>query len=132
MPTRIEWCEETWSPMTGCSPVSEACDNCFARAMTNRFKTKWGYDFTPTFHPDRLDIPLHWRKPRAVFVGSMTDLFHEAFTDEQRFKVLGVVALSPQHTFMLLTKRPEAMRAFFRRWGPHFMDTDERSLGAKF
>jgi protein gp37 len=69
--------------------------------------------FTPTFHPDRLDVPLHWRKPRRVFVNSMSDTFHEAFTDEQISDVFAAMCRAPQHTYLLLTKRPERMRSFF-------------------
>lgn len=144
MSNPIGWCDKTWNPMTGCTPVSEACEHCYAERMAGRnlpvtrcpackgegrVHILGVYDeptndpcprcsgtgnvgFTPTFHPDRLDKPLHWRKPRRVFVCSMSDLFHEAFTDEQRDAVLARIIGSPQHTFMLLTKRPEAARAY--------------------
>jgi protein gp37 len=69
----------------------------------------------PTFHPDRLDVPLHWRKPRRIFVCSMSDLFHEAFTDEQRDAVFATIDRCPQHTFMVLTKRAEAMHEYVDR-----------------
>lgn len=122
MSTRIEWCDETWNPMTGCTPCSPACDHCYAERIIGR--GMHGYDFTPRFHPDRLDKPLHWRKPRRIFVCSMSDPFHEAFTDEQRDEVFLRFAMCPAwpldieddvppevgaHTFMVLTKRPESM-----------------------
>jgi protein gp37 len=107
---RIGWCDETWNPMTGCTPVSEACEHCWAERMAWRFgKTKTESDFTPTFHPDRLDKPLHWRKPRRIFVCSMSDPFHPEFTNDQIFSVWSTMAACPQHTFIVLTKRP--MRA---------------------
>lgn len=114
--------------MTGCTHVSEACEHCYARRMAGRFErcyicggrgarhrdicSRRGY-FTPTFHPERLDKPLHWRKPRRIFVCSMSDLFHEAFTWDQRWDVLDVVEDCPQHTFIVLTKRAREMHDFF-------------------
>ncbi len=124
MTTRIEWADETWNPMTGCTPVSEACEHCYAERMARRFKPcatceeNWRdecdvcdpeYYFAPIFHPDRLDKPLHWKKPRRIFVNSMSDLFHEAFTDEQIRDVIDVAIRAPQHTHIVLTKRPERM-----------------------
>jgi protein gp37 len=150
----IGWCDETWNPMTGCTPVSEACESCWAERMARRFTPRvkcdrcqgagWEvvefdrdddetggvrtyaktepclecdgagkvtpYDyFDPTFHPDRLDRPLHWRRPRRIFVNSMSDLFHEAFDDEQIRKVISRAWFAPQHTYIVLTKRPERM-----------------------
>ena len=117
----IGWCDETWNPMTGCSHISEACENCYAERMAARFgKNTWAKRFSPEFHPDRLDRPLHWRKPRRIFVCSMSDLFHEAFTDEQVTRVLNVAwHQAPQHTYIVLTKRPERMREIIASgWTP--------------
>lgn len=141
--TRIPWADETWNPMTGCTPVSEACVHCYAERMARRIYRMAGIGqhpemaeeaarcdlagkaavapakfpcpsgFYPTFYPHRLDEPLHWRKPRRIFVCSMSDLFHEAFTDAQRDKVFFTVAWSAHHTFMVLTKRPDEMRRYF-------------------
>lgn len=116
--TDIEWCDATWNPMTGCSPISEGCEHCYARALARRFDDKLGYtadghgSFWPRFHPERLDQPLHWRKPRRIFVCSMSDLFHEAFTDEQRDDVFAIMALASKHTFQVLTKRPGRMHRY--------------------
>lgn len=111
--TKIEWADATWNPMTGCTPVSPACDHCYAERMAGRnLPVTAGHGFTPTFHPDRLDVPLHWRKPRRIFVCSMSDLFHEAFTEEQIDAVFNVFAAAPQHTYMVLTKRPERAKEF--------------------
>lgn len=138
--TKIQWADATWNPMTGCTPVSEGCAHCYAERMARRFVrvtcshcggvgSDWAIPFhcrecggtgethfEPTFHPDRLDIPLHWRKPRRIFVCSMGDLFHEAFSDEQIDRVFSTIAM-PQlaaHTFLILTKRPERMRDYMR------------------
>lgn len=109
--TRIEWATATWNPMTGCTPISEACEHCYALRMLGRnLPSHSGPE--PTFHPDRLDVPLHWRKPRRIFVCSMSDLFHEAFTDEQRDQVFAVMTLASRHTFMVLTKRPGRMHRY--------------------
>ena len=119
--TKVEWADATWSPMTGCTPISEGCEHCYAERMARRFNHVEHHDgyevvndayFAPTFHPNRLDIPLHWRKPRRVFVCSMSDLFHEAFTDEQRLRVFARMDAAGWHTFMVLTKRPGRMHRF--------------------
>jgi len=112
--TNIPWCDSTWSPVTGCTPVSPACDNCYARRMSMRFQG----NFDVTMHSDRLDQPLHWRKPRRIFVCSMSDLFHEMVPDEFITKVFGEIALCEQHTFMILTKRPARMKKYIdSTWG---------------
>lgn len=122
--SKIEWTDVTWNPITGCSKVSPACDHCYARRMSNRLAGRFGYPggsrepgadpFAVTFHPDRLDEPLRWRKPRRVFVCSMGDLFHEDVTDDQIHAVFTFMSQRQcwKHTFMLLTKRPERMCQF--------------------
>lgn len=105
---------ETWNPATGCSPISEGCEHCYAKRMIGR--NLHGYDFKPRMHPDRLDIPLHWRKPRFIFVCSMGDLFHEDVPFEFVDKVLAVAALCPQHIFVILTKRADRMYQYFQRF----------------
>ena len=118
--TSEKWWDVSWNPMTGCSPVSEACEHCYAEGMARRFwkpvAGKPSYPFEPTFHPERLDQPLHWRRPRRVFVCSMSDLFHEAFTDEQIGGVFDMFDTTMRHTFMVLTKRPERARELLTRW----------------
>jgi len=112
--TNIEWTEETWNPVTGCTPVSAGCEHCYARRMATRLAGRCGYPkdepFAITLHPDRLTQPLRWRKPRTVFVCSMGDLFHERVPSEFIDQVFAVMAACPQHTFQVLTKRPERMR----------------------
>ncbi len=119
MPTGIEWATEVWNPVTGCTKVSPGCAHCYAARMAKRLKGRYGYPadepFRVTLHPDRLDKPLHWRKPRRVFVCSMGDLFHEDVPDRFIEWVFAVMASCGQHTFMLLTKRPERMKCWFGR-----------------
>lgn len=112
--SKIEWTDTTWNPITGCTKVSEGCRNCYAETIANRF---WGdRKFTDVIcHEDRLQKPFTWRKPRMVFVNSMSDLFHEDVPGEFIVKILNTIEKNPQHIFQVLTKRPERMRDFF--WG---------------
>lgn len=111
--SKIEWTDSTWSPVTGCTKVSPGCKFCYAERVTERFGR--GKFTDVQLHPDRLDAPLRWRRPRRVFVNSMSDLFHKAVPDEFLDRVFAVMALCPQHTFQVLTKRPERMRSWFAR-----------------
>lgn len=117
MPTKIEWAQESWNPVTGCTKISPGCKNCYACRMSKRLAGRAGYPadapFRVTLHPERLDQPLRWRKPRRVFVCSMGDLFHEDVPFEFIDKVLRIAALRPKHTFIILTKRPERMKRYF-------------------
>lgn len=127
--TGIEWTDATWNPVRGCTRVSEGCRNCYAERVAARFAgagqpyeglarmTKAGPRWTGRVRlvDAHLGDPLRWRKPRRVFVNSMSDLFHEALTDEAIDKVFAVMAMAPQHTFQVLTKRPERMRAYLRQ-----------------
>ena len=112
--TKIEWCDKVWNPITGCSPVSGGCANCYAKRMANRLKGRYGYPqddpFKVTFHPDRLDEPLHWKKPCRIFVCSMGDLFHPKVLFHIYQEISQIIDQCPQHTFLLLTKRPQTMR----------------------
>lgn len=124
MSTNISWAQESWNPVTGCSKVSEGCRNCYAAAMAPRLAAQGieGYTELPWTYPnaganvhlhyDRLSKPLGWRRPRKVFVNSMSDLFHVQVPDEFIDKVFAVMALAPRHTFQVLTKRPERMSAY--------------------
>ena len=119
---KIEWCDETWNPISGCTKVSAGCANCYAERMAKRFvrkgisgrngrKIKALHFRSVLLHPDSLDRPLRWKKPRRVFVCSMGDLFHEDVPDEFIKRVWSVMAEAQRHTFMVLTKRPERMLA---------------------
>lgn len=106
--TTIEWTNETWNPVTGCSKVSQGCKHCYAERLFPRPYP--GRAFTDVrCHPDRLASPFHWKKPRRIFVNSMSDLFHEDVPDEFIDQVFAVMALTPEHTYQVLTKRPERM-----------------------
>lgn len=128
--TTIEWSDETWNPTVGCSRVSAGCDHCYAmgvahRKMTPRHRgltilrpptaSRPGIDWNGKVRlvPEALDKPMGWRKPRRVFVDSMSDLFHPQVPFEFIAAVFGVMAACPQHTFQLLTKRPARMLEFF-------------------
>ena len=118
MATKIEWTDETWNPITGCTQISEGCQNCYAKRMANRLKGRCGYDadnpFKITQHPERLDQPLRWKKPRKIFVCSMGDLFHPEIRSDFIEVMFGIMSFLPQHTFLVLTKRPWQAEAFFR------------------
>ncbi len=124
----IEWTDATWNPMTGCTPVSEGCEHCWAKAFHDRWYRAHLDDKTvpPQYrrpfsevqlHPERLDQPLHWRQPRRVFVCATSDLFHEDVPGEfiERVFVSMFVAKPSSHDFQLLTKRPGRMAEFMRR-----------------
>lgn len=109
--SKIEWCDATWNPVTGCTKVSVGCTHCYAERLVGRFDALHGFvPFTTVeCHPDRLEQPLHWRKPRRIFVVSMGDLFHEAVQESFIAEVFSVMLRAPQHTYQILTKRPERM-----------------------
>src|SRR5690606_30732974 len=123
--TAIEWTDATWNPIVGCSRVSRGCEHCYAERVAHRGLApqhkgltvlgKKGPRWTGEvrFLPERLDEPLRWKRPRRVFVNSMSDLFHEGVSDEQIAAVFGVMAACPQHVFQVLTKRPERAREWF-------------------
>lgn len=114
--TGIEWTDATWNPVTGCTKVSQGCKHCYAERDWGRLQHLPAYAgraFTDVrTHADRLDQPLRWRRPRRIFVNSMSDLFHPDVSVEFIDKVFAVMALCPQHTFQVLTKRPERMKAY--------------------
>lgn len=116
--SEIEWTDATWNPTTGCTKVSQGCANCYAKRFWHRWagnpKTVYfGRPFEDVqCHPDRLDQPLRWKKPRRIFVNSMSDLFHEDVSDDFIADVFNVMAEAKHHTFQVLTKRPERMRDF--------------------
>lgn len=108
MPSKIEWTDETWNPVTGCTKVSPGCAHCYAKRLWA--KTYPGRAFGDVrMHEDRLVQPLHWRKPRKVFVCSMGDLFHKDVPTEFIWRVFSIMRRAEQHTFQVLTKRPERM-----------------------
>ncbi len=124
--TKIEWTDATWNPIRGCSVVSEGCRNCYAMAVAARFsgagqayeglayRNESGAHWTGKVKlvEEHLKDPLRWKKPRRIFVNSMSDLCHESIPDEWIDQIFAVMALSPQHQFQVLTKRPERMRDY--------------------
>lgn len=139
MATKIEWAEETWNPITGCTPISEGCQNCYAQRMSKRLAGRCGYDkhepFKVVKHDEVFIKPLKWRNPKRVFVCSMGDLFHEDVHDDWILAAFIAMSLTyehtgqmkevepghsvaicaPKHTFMILTKRPERMKQLIDR-----------------
>lgn len=111
--TKIEWTDTTWNPMTGCTPISDGCKNCYALKMANRLKAmgnkRYQNGFTVTLHPDLLAEPMKWSKPRMVFVNSMGDMFHESIPLEYIQRVFSAMRKANQHTFQVLTKRSSRM-----------------------
>ena len=107
----IEWTEATWNPVTGCTKVSPGCAHCYAETFAERFRGVPGHPyeqgFDLTLRPARLELPLTWRKPRMIFVNSMSDLFHPEIPDEYVGQVFETMARADWHTFQVLTKRPE-------------------------
>lgn len=120
--TLIEVTEATWNPITGCSPVSPGCRRCYAARFAKRLAGRYGYPredpFSVTVHTDRLDQPIHWKKPRHVFVGSMGDLFHADVPEKALNRVFKVMDKADHHTYMIITKRPEKMSRWFSSMNP--------------
>ncbi len=121
--TKIQWTDATWNPTRGCSLVSAGCTNCYAMKQAHRFSGKRGayegltrmtsngpvWTGEVRLAEDKLEEPLRWKKPRRVFVNSMSDLFHESLSTESILRVFEVMAYAKRHTFQVLTKRPERM-----------------------
>ena len=121
--TAIEWTDATWNPIRGCSRVSDGCRHCYAETVANRFKGEgqpyegliakggqWNGKIVEI--DDLIDQPLRWRRPRRIFVNSMSDLFHENVPDDTIDRIFAVMAVAERHTFQVLTKRPERMRSY--------------------
>jgi protein gp37 len=121
----IEWTEATWNPVTGCTKISPGCKFCYAERMAKRLKAMGQYryrnEFKVTLQPDAVAVPLSWKKPRTIFVNSMSDLFHERVPLDYIRRCFDVMERSPQHTFQVLTKRPDrtALLAPDLPWPPN-------------
>jgi hypothetical protein len=105
----IEWTEATWNPTSGCTKVSPGCDRCYAERIALRFPRTFPNGFDLTLRPETLDLPLRWRRPRMIFVNSMSDLFHVDVPDAYISRVFDVMARASQHTYQILTKRAERL-----------------------
>ena len=127
----IEWTQATWNPVTGCDRVSAGCDHCYALTLAARLKgmgqAKYQRDGDPrtsgpgfgvTIHLSELETPTRWRRPRVIFVNSMSDLFHPKVPADFVAQVFRVMAATPQHTYQVLTKRPKRARQLLRQWTP--------------
>lgn len=114
----IEWTDATWNPVRGCVEVSPGCDRCYARTFAERWRGVPGHAYEQGFDlrlvPEKLGEPLTWRKPRKVFVNSMSDLFQKGVPNDFVAACFGVMAATPRHTYQLLTKRPGRAAAWFR------------------
>ncbi|MBL4800287.1 MAG: phage Gp37/Gp68 family protein [Emcibacter sp.] len=135
--SKIKWTDETWNPIAGCTVISSGCDNCYAMRMAYRLEAMGLSNYQGTtrknasgrtlwtgkinFDEKALLKPLSWKNPRMIFVNSMSDLFHENVPDEWIDKVFAVMAFCPQHTFQILTKRPERMRDYINKKGRNFL-----------
>jgi protein gp37 len=122
----IQWTNATWNPVTGCTKVSQGCERCYIertvpfRAQGRRFAGPNGPEAPGAttgvvLHPERIDQPLRWRRPRRVFVNSLSDLFHPAVPDGFVAEVFETMALAERHTFQVLTKRPSRMRSLLNQ-----------------
>lgn len=133
MPTKIEWATETWNPITGCTPTSVGCENCYAKRMANRLKGRYGYPIDDPFKvtcqwksavgvlgrrtgKHELTYPRQFKKSSMIFVCSMGDLFHEKVTHEMFMPIWQMIESLPQHTFLILTKRPKIMSFRLFNW----------------
>jgi protein gp37 len=135
--TKISWTQTTWNPVVGCSRVSDGCRHCYAERMDKRIRAAHDQEFREwsapnaaynvRLHPERLEQPLHWKKPRMVFVNSMSDLFHDAIPAIFITRVFAVMASTPEHTYQILTKRQYRLEALLNE--EQFQDDIENIMG---
>lgn len=118
--SKIEWTDATWNPATGCTKVSEGCRNCYAERVAVRLKemgkAKYANGFAYTEHTDGIDQPLRWKRPRMIFVNSMSDLFHEHATEPFLNRCFDIMDAADWHTYQILTKRPLRMAEYSERY----------------
>jgi protein gp37 len=107
--SKIEWTDATWNPVTGCTQLSPGCDHCYALTFAERFRGTPGHPYEQGFDlklwTERLDLPLKWKKPRIIFVNSMSDLFHDSVPDDFILSVFSTMIKADWHIFQVLTKR---------------------------
>lgn len=129
MGTKIEWTEETWNPITGCTKCSNGCLNCYAARFAKRLQAmgnaRYSNGFSVTIHRDLFDKPLHWTKPKMIFVNSMSDIFHDDVPDDDILALFNVMNKASQHTFQVLTKRAERLE----KLSPRIIWTDNIWMG---
>lgn len=111
----IEWTEASWNPTTGCTKISPGCDHCYAELMAHRLKmmgqAKYAREFELALHENTLEIPLNWKKPRMIFVNSMSDLFHQGVPEEFVQRVFNTMRKAHWHQFQILTKRAKRLES---------------------
>jgi len=116
--SKIEWTENTWNPITGCTRISSGCNHCYAEVMTRRLQAmgqeKYRNGFELTLHPEALNDPYNWKKPKMIFVNSMSDLFHKDVPVEFIERVFQVIRENPHHVFQVLTKRSDILLYYDR------------------
>ena len=121
----IEWTDATWNPVTGCTKISPGCKNCYAERLALRLRemgnARYANGFSPTLHPEALELPLRWTKPKMIFVNSMSDLFHESVSEDFIQKVFAVMVKAYWHKFQILTKRADRLARLAERlsWPTH-------------
>src|SRR5271170_8073677 len=110
----IEWTDATWNPVRGCTKISPGCKHCYAKTLAERFRGVPGHPYEQGFDlrlvPEKLLEPLRWKRPRKIFVNSMSDLFHEDVSDDYIFRVVEVMHKADWHIYQVLTKRAKRMR----------------------
>ena len=130
--SKIEWTEATWNPTTGCTKISEGCQNCYAEKMSRRLKLmgvkKYKKQFEFTQHEDDVDLPLTWKKPRKIFVNSMSDLFHEKSDLTFVGRCFLTMNKSKHHVFQILTKRPKRMLEYSKQHEKFFGDSIDQHI----
>lgn len=111
--SKIEWTESTWNPITGCTKCSSGCEHCYAATLAKRLKAmgniRYKNGFEVTVHHDLFSRPLEWKKPKMIFVNSMSDIFHEKVSDADILSLFEVMNKASWHTFQVLTKRPDRL-----------------------
>jgi protein gp37 len=115
----IEWTNATWNPVTGCTKISPGCDNCYAERFSERFRGvkdhPFEYGFDLMLRPERVEQPLSWKKPKMIFVNSMSDLFHKNVPNDYIDKVFDTMEAADWHIFQVLTKRSSLMKKFVNK-----------------
>lgn len=129
----IEWTDATWNPVTGCTKITAGCDNCYAERFAERFRGVSGHPFENGFdlslRPERLSQPLLWRRPRMIFVNSMSDLFHKEVPRSFIDQVFETMEAADQHVFQVLTKRSSLMRRYLQGRYAHRTPPDHIWIG---
>ena len=122
--SKIEWTDSTWNPVTGCTKISPGCKYCYAEVIAERYRGVPNHPYNQGFDmrlwPQRLELPLKWKKPRRIFVNSMSDLFHPYVPDEFIDRVFETMCKASNHQFQVLTKRPERMSEYMESWDKKF------------